>query len=178
MVRPDGGLERAATAAVDLPPVEALLESTRRWPNGPDDTGGASRVVLTGERLLIPTATDEHPAALAKSSEHLGLLRGAGYSSYLCVPVRAGGRVVGALTLVTAESGRRLEASDVALAQDVAARTAMALQNAELSREAQQSSALLDSLYDSAPIGLGFWNRELRYVRVNDALARINERSP
>ena len=41
----------------------------------------------------------------------------------------------------------------------------------------QQTTALLDALYQSAPVGLGFWDRELRYVRVNEALARINERS-
>jgi PAS domain S-box-containing protein len=41
---------------------------------------------------------------------------------------------------------------------------------------AEQTTALLDALYESAPVGLGFWDRELRFVRVNDALARINER--
>ena len=48
----------------------------------------------------------------------------------------------------------------------------------DLYREAQQTSALLDALYGSAPVGLGFWDRELRYVRVNEALARINELTP
>ena len=42
---------------------------------------------------------------------------------------------------------------------------------------AEQTTALLDALYGSAPVGLGFWDRDLRYVRVNEALARINERS-
>jgi len=42
---------------------------------------------------------------------------------------------------------------------------------------AQQTTALLDALYGSAPVGLGFWDRDLRYVRVNEALARINERA-
>ncbi|HEY6961547.1 MAG TPA: GAF domain-containing protein [Gaiellaceae bacterium] len=46
---------------------------------------------------------------------------------------------------------------------------------AALHHEAQQTSALLDALYGSAPVGLGFWNRDLRYVRVNEALAEINE---
>jgi len=41
---------------------------------------------------------------------------------------------------------------------------------------AEQTTALLDALYGSAPVGLGFWDRDLRYVRVNEALARINER--
>ena len=62
--------------------------------------------------------------------------------------------------------------------RDVTARVAAAAESEALYRQAQQTSALLDSLYASAPIGLGFWDRDLRYVRVNDALARINERSP
>jgi signal transduction histidine kinase/putative methionine-R-sulfoxide reductase with GAF domain len=44
--------------------------------------------------------------------------------------------------------------------------------------EARRTTALLDALYGSAPVGLGFWDRDLRYVRVNEALAAINERSP
>jgi PAS domain S-box-containing protein len=59
-----------------------------------------------------------------------------------------------------------------------AAEAAGSLENASLYREAKRASALLDSLYNSAPIGLGFWDRDLRYVRVNNALAVINERPP
>jgi PAS domain S-box-containing protein len=46
-----------------------------------------------------------------------------------------------------------------------------------LYRDAMNTRAVLDALYDSAPVGLGFWDRDLRYVRVNEALAAINERS-
>ena len=46
-----------------------------------------------------------------------------------------------------------------------------------LYRETQRTAALLDALYGSAPVGLGFWARDLRYVRVNEALAEINDRS-
>jgi PAS domain S-box-containing protein len=38
----------------------------------------------------------------------------------------------------------------------------------------RESAALLDHLYSTAPIGLGYVDRELRFVRVNDALAEIN----
>jgi two-component system phosphate regulon sensor histidine kinase PhoR len=58
------------------------------------------------------------------------------------------------------------------MASDIAADEIAALYD-----EAQRTSALLDALYGAAPVGLGFWDRDLRYVRVNDALARINERS-
>jgi signal transduction histidine kinase/putative methionine-R-sulfoxide reductase with GAF domain len=53
---------------------------------------------------------------------------------------------------------------------------ASADQYAELYREAQRTTALLDALYGAAPVGLGFWDRDLRYVRVNEKLAEINER--
>ena len=32
---------------------------------------------------------------------------------------------------------------------------------------------MLDAIFDSAPIGIGFWDRDLRSVRVNDALAEM-----
>ncbi len=46
-----------------------------------------------------------------------------------------------------------------------------------MTHDVSEAGALLDALYDSAPVGLGFWDRDLRYVRVNEALAAINERS-
>lgn len=44
----------------------------------------------------------------------------------------------------------------------------------ELSSSLASTNALLDTLFEQAPIGMGFWDRDLRYVRVNAALARIN----
>ena len=38
----------------------------------------------------------------------------------------------------------------------------------------RQSQALLDAIFESAPVGLGFWDRDLRYFRVNQHLAHIN----
>jgi PAS domain S-box-containing protein len=58
------------------------------------------------------------------------------------------------------------------------AQRAAANHYAELDREAQRATALLDALYGAAPVGLGFWDRGLRYVRVNEVLAEINERPP
>jgi PAS domain S-box-containing protein len=41
-------------------------------------------------------------------------------------------------------------------------------------REKTESLALLDALFHAAPIGLGYWDRDLRFVRVNEKLAEIN----
>lgn len=37
-----------------------------------------------------------------------------------------------------------------------------------------ESSALLDALFDCAPVGIGFWDTELRFRRLNAELAEIN----
>ncbi|MFL5955807.1 MAG: GAF domain-containing protein [Gaiellaceae bacterium] len=66
----------------------------------------------------------------------------------------------------------------IAFFREVTDQVQLAERRDDLYREVQQTSALLDALYGSAPVGLGFWDRELRYVRVNEELARINERSP
>ncbi|HEX8438353.1 ATP-binding protein [Archangium sp.] len=52
-------------------------------------------------------------------------------------------------------------------ARDVALRRA-------LEKEREEALALLDTLLDTAPVGLSFLDRELRYVRINPALAALH----
>ena len=54
------------------------------------------------------------------------------------------------------------------------AQVALETRVAERTRDLEGANALLDALFDQAPIGLGFWDRELRFVRLNSALAQIN----
>ena len=60
----------------------------------------------------------------------------------------------------------------------MARRAAVAIDNALLFRAAQESFAQLNTLLVSAPVGIGFWDRDLRYIRVNDALAALNRLTP
>jgi PAS domain S-box-containing protein len=48
----------------------------------------------------------------------------------------------------------------------------------QLRWEREEALALLDSLFESAPVGLGFWDRDLRFTRINRALAELNGLSP
>lgn len=48
----------------------------------------------------------------------------------------------------------------------------------ENERVANERLAQLNTIYASAPVGLCFVDRELRYVSINDALAEMNGRSP
>ena len=84
----------------------------------------------------------------------------------------------GAISLLSADSGRRYGEEDLALATELANRAALAADNAQLFREASESLALLDTLVGSAPVGVAFLDTELRYLRVNDRLAEINGIAP
>jgi PAS domain S-box-containing protein len=128
------------------------------------DGEGLRRAAAAGDLPLDPSGCEQ---VVAAGTPTLG-------PSSMCVPMVSSGRVLGAI-LFEARS-RRYDENDLLIAGEVAARAVAAIENALLYLEVRRTSALLDSLYGSAPIGLGFWDRELRYVRVNDALARINDR--
>jgi PAS domain S-box-containing protein len=58
--------------------------------------------------------------------------------------------------------------------RDITEQRAQAAERERLYVELSSTHALLDALFDNAPVGMGFWDRELRYQRVNRALADIN----
>src|SRR5438093_1032036 len=98
-----------------------------------------TRVLRTGRAELFPDITEDGLAAVAGSPEHFEVMRQLGYRSCMIVPLVARGRSFGALTFVTAESGRRYGQVDLSLAQELAARAALAVDNSRLYRDAQEA---------------------------------------
>jgi serine phosphatase RsbU (regulator of sigma subunit) len=92
-------------------------------------------VFRTGEALLYPEVTDEMLRQVAVDERHLELLKVVGFASVMVVPVALGDRMLGAMTLVSAESGRVLDEFDLQLAEHVAARAAVAIENSRLYSE-------------------------------------------
>jgi PAS domain S-box-containing protein len=74
-------------------------------------------------------------------------------------------------TLLDAESGRPLLTS---MALDVTAQREAADELTSVADDLRQSNALLDAIFASAPVGLSFWDRDLRFRRVNPRLAEMN----
>jgi PAS domain S-box-containing protein len=144
MAEPDGSLRRLAVAHPDPRQVELVHELNRRYPPGPDVAGGPRYVFRTGQPDLMPDVTDAMLARAAKDAEHLRLLRALGLRSYLSVPLTASGKTLGVLTFGTAESGRRYGEADLALAQELAHRAAVALENAHLYRELREADRRKD----------------------------------
>ncbi|HEU4556294.1 MAG TPA: GAF domain-containing sensor histidine kinase [Longimicrobium sp.] len=140
---PDGGLRRIARAHVD-PAKEALLyDNTYHPPPAAEEELSrhpVMRVIRTGMPLLVADFTSEMMEVIAHDDDHRGRLRALDLRSYIIAPLAARGRVLGAITLAASgESGRRYRAPDVALAEEVARRAAMAIDNARLYTLAQQA---------------------------------------
>ncbi|HWG56106.1 MAG TPA: GAF domain-containing protein [Gaiellaceae bacterium] len=178
LLEPDGGLRLAVLEHVDPGRAEILREIRRRYPPQANDAHPASRVLASNEPLLIPTVDEDVLREAATDDDHFRLYRELDPSSYLVVPLVAGGRTFGTISLGAGDSGRRYGPADAEFVTEVARRIAVAVDNARLYTEVGSSLALLDSLLLSAPVGIGFWDSDLRYVRVNDALATLNGLSP
>jgi PAS domain S-box-containing protein len=73
-----------------------------------------------------------------------------GVCSLICVPLPARDRTIGCLTLIAAESGRRYGPKDLELAEALAARAALAVDNARLYSEAQAAIRARDEFLSIA----------------------------
>jgi PAS domain S-box-containing protein len=177
-VMDQGRLKRLAIAHTDPARVDEVWEMSRRYAELPGDP--VPHAIASAEPHLVSQIPDQLLRAFARDADHLERLRRFGLRSLLIVPLPARNRVLGAITFVMAESGRRYTDADLPLAQDLARRAALAVDNARLFEEAEaalrarnETLALLDTVFGGAPVGLAFVDRELRFVRVNDALAGL-----
>ena len=173
-----GGLRQVVISHRSHEHAELLRELRRRYPPEANDAHPVSQVLRTRKPYLVDDARDVALARAAVDEEHLALYQALGALSYIVVPLEARGRLLGTISLGTSESGRRFGAADLELAHEIARRAALAIDNALLFQAAQESYAQLDTMLRSAPVGIGFWDRDLRFVRVNDALASLNRLSP
>jgi serine phosphatase RsbU (regulator of sigma subunit) len=125
-------LNRLAVAHVDPAKVELARSLQDRYPADPEAPVGPWQVIRSGTSLLVPEVTDEMLVASAKDEEHLRIARDLGLCSALTVPLSARGRVLGVMTWASAESERHFGPADLAFAEDLARRAAVAIDNAEL----------------------------------------------
>src|SRR4051794_12722496 len=171
VVDPDGSLRQITSVHPDPEQESLLLELRRRYRAQKGADAGASYAILSGDPVLASDTTGQ--AEIDLRDEERELYRRLGPRSYMIVPLLARGRTIGALTLLSTRAGRHYTEADLDFAQHLARRFALAIDNARLYDEAERSRAMLDTLFQSVPVGLAFLDRELCCVRANEALAAI-----
>ncbi len=134
LLEPDGSIRSLAVAHVDPEKVAFAKEFRRRRPPDLSAPTGVGHVISTGQAELVPEISEEMIAAI-DDHEVTGLVRELQLRSVMIVPLAARGRTLGAMTYVWAESGNIYSSADLAVAQTLAARIALVIDNARLYRD-------------------------------------------
>jgi signal transduction histidine kinase len=141
----DGSVRQLAAAHADPAKAALVEELRRRYPPDPNTPHGIPQVLRSGRPEFIPEITEQHLQDIAVDAGHLELLRRLGPRSYLAVPLVARGRTLGAQTFVLSESARRYGPDDLELAQELARRAALAVDNARLFHETREAARHKDA---------------------------------
>jgi len=174
LIDDDGAIRRLAVVHKDPDKIEWAIRSRDVWAPTADEPEGTGRVVRTGESVLYRRISDQLLAQTARSPGQLEVLRNLGMASAIVVPLKARQRTLGSLMLVSSDPEQLYDDEDLDFAEHLAKRAATAVDNARLHETAIESRGTLETLLATIPVGLGFWDRDFRCVRVNDALAAIN----
>ena len=134
ILEPGGSIHTLAVAHIDPEKVAIAQALRRQRPPDLSAPTGLGHVIRTGEPEMVPEITDEMIAAI-DDPEVEQLVRELQLHSAMIVPLSARGRTLGAMTYVWAESGRTYTSADLALAQTLAARVALVIDNARLYRD-------------------------------------------
>jgi len=167
IVEADGAVIQLAVSHTDPARVTFARELQERYPDNPDALTGVPAVIRRGEPELIPEITDEMLRAAALDELHFDLVMELGLRSYICVPLKGREGVLGAITLVSSESGRHFGADDLLLAEELARRATTAIENARLFRAAEeraQAARVLAAIGDGVLLvdrldRVRLWNR-------------------
>jgi signal transduction histidine kinase/ActR/RegA family two-component response regulator len=138
LLQKDGSLRQVAEAHVDPAKVELVRLVGQAWSQS--DAPSLLRTAMqTGESGLRSEISDAFLASVATTPEHLAVLRQLNPRSSMVVPLLARGRMLGGLSFVGTEARPRYGAADLAVAEDLARRAALALDNARLYRQAEDA---------------------------------------
>ena len=133
VLRDDGSIRRLTLEHGDPARAEIAHHIDQGFEVDPNADAGVPWVLRTGTSLFHPQATaavlaaDENdPEALARLTEEIGI------GSWICAPMSARGRTLGAISFLTAESGRRYRREDLETAEELARQVGLAVDNARL----------------------------------------------
>ena len=148
-----GQIERVAVHHADPSRMSLAEQLDRGYRPALSDPLGVPDVIRTGEARLYADIDPDALAAYARDDAHLALLQTIGARAVLIVPLAAPATTLGAITLVSAESMRRLTDADLDLAVRLGRRAGTAVESARLFTERTRISKMLEAalLPDSLP---------------------------
>jgi signal transduction histidine kinase len=145
------------------PAKQALLrELEGRWIPEPNEGFGLPAALRNSGPSVVATEFDAALGAAAHNPEISRVLQEVGIGPLLTVPLVIRTRLVGAVTFVGGRRGKPFTSEDVELAEDLAGRSAMALERARLYGEAIALKARAEAASLARGAFLGMMSHELR----------------
>lgn len=143
------GVHRAAVAHVDERKTALAEEMRSRWP--PDnERGPIARMLAERRPIHVAEMTPKMLREAARDADHVAALEAIGVRAVLSVPIAARGQIIGALSLVLADSERRFGQEDIQLAEELGRRAGAAIDAARLLWEAQEIGRSRDEFLAAA----------------------------
>ncbi len=147
LLDPDGDGRRVAMADVDAALEPVLVDAAERFPTDLEGDLPTATALRTGVTQRIERVTEGMGEMVARSPEHLEVLRRHGVGSVIAAPIAVGDQRLGVLVLMyTGASSRHYQAGDEALAAELAGRLALVIERARLFEEAEHARARVDLL--------------------------------
>jgi len=146
----ENGQPRHSVLAHRDPAQEVLLRANwRPFPPDVDAPGALASVLRSGEAAVCPDFTDSDFAIAASAGGQRLKEHALGIHSAMFVPLLARGRTLGIMCFFTAESSRRYDGVDLTLSTDIGRRATLAIDNAQLYRQATEAIRLRDTVLSS-----------------------------
>jgi PAS domain S-box-containing protein len=161
-IKEEGTIEQLAIAHIDPAKIEWAKQLREKYPFNPNDPRGAAFTLRTGKSELLSHIPDELLVQAARDPEHLQILREVGFRSVMTVPLRSQEQVWGVISFVSAESGRQYDQHDLLMAEELAQRASLAIDNARLYRLAQRDRAQAEAANRIKDEFLAVLSHELR----------------
>ena len=146
----EGAFRRLAVSHRSDEHAELARELEHRHLLDPEATEGPPQVMRSGKAELRPQVSQDFLQRIAKTPADLDALGRMEMRSLMCVPMRARNQTVGLLTFISTDSDRRYMPEDLALAEELARRAGVAIDNARLYRDARDAVRLRDEFLSTA----------------------------
>ncbi|MFL5351399.1 PAS domain S-box protein [Archangium sp.] len=140
------GKARPVAAALHGKDSGELLERLRGLPPEGDQQQGISRVLRVGEPERVSDVTEAWLRAISRGEEHFRLLRELAPTSVMLVPLTFRERTLGALFLASSRRERHYGPADLVLAEELASRAGLAIENARLYHASQRATRARDEV--------------------------------
>lgn len=164
----NGTVRRLGIAHADPTKEEQVRQLHHRYPPDINGKHPAIQALRTGVAAIAPEITHEELVAATRDAEHLKIVQDMGFKSYIIVPLLVRERALGAISLVSTQEGRRYGAADLALAEELARRAVLSIENGQLYRDseaARQAAQEASENLRQAILILGEQQQQLRILQ-------------